>query len=95
VAHHRSSGCWIEPVTLGQLQVIIDNLPQRYGLMVGRVLLSAKLSHCGLGLSWKAADQCSQLIGGRGLPMDYDELARWTRVGFERRTAARRGERGT
>jgi hypothetical protein len=22
--------------------------------------------------------------GGRGLPMDYDELARWTRVGFER-----------
>jgi hypothetical protein len=22
--------------------------------------------------------------GGRGLPMDYDELERWTRVGFER-----------
>ena len=22
--------------------------------------------------------------GGRGLPLDYDELERWTRVGFER-----------
>jgi hypothetical protein len=31
--------------------------------------------------------------GGRGLPLDYYELARWTRVGFERRTASRRGER--
>jgi hypothetical protein len=31
--------------------------------------------------------------GGRGLPMDYDELERWTRVGFERGTAAQRGER--
>jgi|SRR5512133_2595375 hypothetical protein len=31
--------------------------------------------------------------GGRGLPMDYDELERWTRVGFERGTRSRRGER--
>jgi hypothetical protein len=31
--------------------------------------------------------------GGRGLPMDYDELARWTRVGYERGTRSRRGER--
>jgi hypothetical protein len=31
--------------------------------------------------------------GGSGLPMDYDELERWTRVGFERGTAAKRGER--
>jgi hypothetical protein len=30
---------------------------------------------------------------GRGLPIDYDELERWTRVGFERGTAAGRGER--
>jgi hypothetical protein len=22
--------------------------------------------------------------GGRGLPLDYDELERWTRIGFER-----------
>jgi hypothetical protein len=31
--------------------------------------------------------------GDRGLPMDYDELERWTRVGFERGTRSRRGER--
>jgi hypothetical protein len=31
--------------------------------------------------------------GGSGLPMDYDKLERWTRVGFERGTAAKRGER--
>ena len=34
------------------------------------------------------------LAGGcRGLPMDYDELERWTRVGYERGMASRRGER--
>ena len=34
------------------------------------------------------------LAGGtRGLPMDYDELARWTRVGYERAMRSRRGER--
>jgi hypothetical protein len=31
--------------------------------------------------------------GGRGWPMDYDELERWTRVGFERGTRSRHGER--
>jgi hypothetical protein len=31
--------------------------------------------------------------GDRGMPMDYDELERWTRVGFERGTRLRRGER--
>jgi hypothetical protein len=31
--------------------------------------------------------------GGRGLPLDYDELERWTRIGFERVSAMRRGER--
>jgi hypothetical protein len=31
--------------------------------------------------------------GGRGFPLDYDELARWTRVGFERGTRSRHGER--
>jgi hypothetical protein len=30
---------------------------------------------------------------GRGLPMDYDELERWTRVGFERGMRWRKGER--
>jgi hypothetical protein len=31
--------------------------------------------------------------GGRGLPLDYDELERWTRIGFERGTRSRKGER--
>jgi hypothetical protein len=31
--------------------------------------------------------------GGRGFPLDYDELERWTRVGYERGTRSRRGER--
>ena len=30
---------------------------------------------------------------GRGLPFDYDELERWTRVGFERGMRSRKGER--
>jgi hypothetical protein len=31
--------------------------------------------------------------GDRGLPLDYDELERWTRVGFERGTRSGNGER--
>ena len=31
--------------------------------------------------------------GGHGLPMDYDELERWTRVGYERGMRLRKGER--
>jgi hypothetical protein len=31
--------------------------------------------------------------GGRGFPLDYDELERWTRVGFERGMRSRKGER--
>jgi hypothetical protein len=31
--------------------------------------------------------------GGNGKPLDYDELERWTRVGFERGTRFRKGER--
>jgi hypothetical protein len=31
--------------------------------------------------------------GGRGVPLDYTELERWTRVGYERGTAMRHGER--
>jgi hypothetical protein len=31
--------------------------------------------------------------GGRDLPLDYEELERWTRVGYERGTRSRHGER--
>ena len=40
-----------------------------------------------------AAGMMIQAGGGRGLPLDYYELERWTRVGYERGTAAQRGER--
>ena len=31
--------------------------------------------------------------GGRGFPLDYNELERWTRVGYERGMRSRKGER--
>jgi hypothetical protein len=31
--------------------------------------------------------------GGRGFPLDYDELERWTGVGYERGMRARKGNR--
>jgi hypothetical protein len=31
--------------------------------------------------------------GGNGVPLDYGELERWTRVGFERGMRSRKGER--
>jgi hypothetical protein len=31
--------------------------------------------------------------GDRGFPLDYDELERWTRVGYERGIRSRKGER--
>jgi hypothetical protein len=31
--------------------------------------------------------------GGKGFPLDYEELERWTRVGFERGMSSRKGER--
>jgi hypothetical protein len=31
--------------------------------------------------------------GGRGFPLDYDDLERWTRVGYERWIRSRKGER--
>jgi hypothetical protein len=31
--------------------------------------------------------------GGRDLPLDYSELERWTRVGYERGMRSRKGER--
>jgi hypothetical protein len=31
--------------------------------------------------------------GGRGFPLDYDELERWTRIGYERGRRSRKGER--
>jgi hypothetical protein len=40
-----------------------------------------------------AAGMLIMAAGREGKPLDYGELERWTRVGFERGSAARRGER--
>ncbi|MGH3340176.1 MAG: hypothetical protein ACRDPL_15310, partial [Propionibacteriaceae bacterium] len=56
----------------------------------------------GSWFAWPSTHVGHELIGagmlilagdGRGLPFDYDEFERWTRVGFERGMASRRGER--
>jgi hypothetical protein len=40
--------------------------------------------HTHIGHELIAAGMMILAGGGRGLPLDYDELERWTRVGFER-----------
>ena len=40
-----------------------------------------------------AAGMLIMAAGHDGRPLDYDELERWTRVGFERGTRFRKGER--
>jgi hypothetical protein len=52
--------------------------------------------------AWPSSHVGYELVGagmlilaghGRGLPFDYDELERWTRVGYERGMRQRAGER--
>jgi hypothetical protein len=40
-----------------------------------------------------AAGMLIMAAGGNGTPLDYDELQRWTRVGYERGMRSRTGER--
>jgi hypothetical protein len=40
-----------------------------------------------------AAGMLILAAGGLGQPLDYDELERWTRVGYERGMASRRAQR--
>jgi hypothetical protein len=46
-----------------------------------------------VGCQLIAAGMLSVAGDGRGLPFDYDELGRWTRVGYERRMRSRKGDR--
>ena len=48
-------------------------------------------THVGYELVW--AGMLILAGNGRGLPFDYDELERWTRVGYERGMRSRKGER--
>jgi hypothetical protein len=58
--------------------------------------------HCRSWYAWPSTHVGYVLIGaamlilaggGRGFPLDYDELERWTRVGYERGMRSRKGER--
>jgi hypothetical protein len=44
-------------------------------------------------MSWVAAGLLIMASGHDGKPLDYGELERWTRLGFERGTRFRKGER--
>jgi hypothetical protein len=66
------------------------------------ILAEAAGITAGSGYAWPSTHIGHELIaagmmilagGGRGLPFDYDELERWTRVGFERGMRSRKGER--
>ena len=45
------------------------------------------------GYELVAAGMLIMAGGGNGKPLDYDELERWTRVGYERGVRSRKGER--
>ena len=67
-----------------------DVLAEAAGIMAGSWYASPA-THVGYELIGAA-----MLIlagGGRGFPLDYDELERWTRVGYERGMRWRKGER--
>jgi hypothetical protein len=45
------------------------------------------------GYELVAAEMLIMAAGHEGRPMDYDQLERWTRIGFGRGSALQRGER--
>jgi hypothetical protein len=66
------------------------------------VLAEAAGIEAGAWYAWPSTHVGNELIAagmlivagnGRGLPFDYDELERWTRVGYERGMRSRKGER--
>jgi len=67
-----------------------DILAEAAGITAGS-WYAAPASHVGHELI--AAGMLILAGGGHGVPLNYGELERWTRLGFERGTAARRGER--
>ena len=67
-----------------------DVLAEAAGITAGSWYASPA-SHVGHELI--AAGMLFLAAGGRGVPLDYGALERWTRVGYERGTRARRGER--
>jgi hypothetical protein len=67
-----------------------DNLAEAAGITAG-FWCASPATHVGYELIGAGM----LIVAGdhRGLPMDYDELERWTRVGYECGTRSRKGER--
>jgi hypothetical protein len=68
----------------------------------GDILAEAAGISAGSWYAWPSTHVGYELVGAgmlilagnhRGLPFDYDELERWTRVGYERGMRFRKGER--
>jgi hypothetical protein len=67
-----------------------DILAEAAGITAGSWYASP-VTHVGYELI--GAGMLILAAGEHGLPMDYDELERWTRVGYERGMRSRKGER--
>jgi hypothetical protein len=67
-----------------------DILAEAAGLTAG-FWYASPATHVGYELS--SAGMLVLAGNGRGLPFDYDELERWTRVGYERGMRFCKGER--
>jgi hypothetical protein len=67
-----------------------DILAEAAGITAGSWYASPA-THVGYELI--AAGMLISAGGGRGFPLDFDELERWTRVGYERGMRSRKGER--
>jgi len=80
--------------SIAELRVIADGrndiLAEAAGIIAG-AWYASPATHVGHELI--AAGMLILAGGGNGVPLDYDELERWTRVGFERGTRSRHGER--
>jgi hypothetical protein len=68
-----------------------DDILAEAGRNRGRGLVHVTGHACGYELV--AAGMLIMAAGHEGKPLDYDALERWTRVGYERGIAMRRGER--
>jgi hypothetical protein len=81
-------------MTIEELRQIVDSrndiLAEAAGITAGSWYASPA-PHVGYELI--GAGMLILAGNGRGFPLDYDELERWTRIGFERGSAMRRGER--
>ena len=83
---------------------LAESIAELRGIADGRddILAEAAGITAGYWYAWPSTHIGHELIaagmlimagGGNGKPLDYDELERWTRVGFERGMRSRKGER--